>query len=339
MSPNASLLDAMKVISRNGTQVSLVVDENQILLGTLSDGDIRRALVSGKGLESDCSDAMNPDYRYFSQNIGYDTMQERMKRSHIRQMPVLDSQRKVIDCVFLDEFSPEQKENPVVIMAGGEGKRLRPYTQNCPKPMLLVGNKPILEILLEKFIASGFTQFYFSVNYLKEKIIDYFQDGSRWDVDINYLIEDKPLGTAGSLHMLPKDLTKPMLVLNGDVLTRLDPLNLLQFHLDHDASATICVREQLIDIPYGVVQSDGIQMVGFEEKPTYRYFVNAGVYVINPDLLSLLKTGERVDMPTFLEAIKNSQKSVAVCPIHEYWLDIGRPETFNEAHVTWENIG
>ena len=224
-------------------------------------------------------------------------------------------------------------------MAGGKGTRLRPHTEHCPKPMLPVGDKPMLEILLEQCITSGFHTFYFSVNYLKEQIVDYFDDGARWGVSIRYLMEDEPLGTAGSLQLLPDSLTEPFLVLNGDVLTRLDPVQLLHFHAQNQAQATLCVREHELTVPFGVVQTKGVELAGFVEKPTYRNKVNAGIYVIDPQLLPLLPPHQFTDMPSLLLAAQLAGHRVAVCPIHEYWLDVGRPESLLKAHREWPAHG
>ena len=223
-----------------------------------------------------------------------------------------------------------------MIMAGGKGTRLRPLTKHCPKPMLPVGDQPMLEILLDQCIASGFRTFYLSVNYLKEQIIEYFDNGSRWGVSIHYLVENQPLGTAGSLQLLPDSLTEPFLVLNGDVLTRLDPRHLLHFHNEHQALATFGVREHELTVPFGVVQTNGVELAGFEEKPTYHHQVNAGVYVIDPQLLPLLTPNQFTDMPSLLIDAQEAGHRVAVCPIHEYWLDVGRPETLEQAHAFWE---
>jgi NDP-sugar pyrophosphorylase family protein len=261
-----------------------------------------------------------------------------MRREVLRQIPVLDDEGRVVQLLLLQELlSPPQLSNAVVIMAGGKGTRLRPHTEHCPKPMLPVGDQPMLEILLEQCIASGFRQFYLSVNYLKEQIIDHFADGSRWGVSIEYLVENEPLGTAGSLQLLPDALKAPFLVLNGDVLTRLNPSQLLRFHNEHQAQATLCVREHELTVPFGVVQTNGVELAGFAEKPTYRHLVNAGVYVIDPQLLPLLPPHQATDMPSLLQAAQQAGHRVAVCPIHEYWIDVGRPETLEEAHATWVN--
>lgn len=336
LAPDTPVLDAMCIIDQGSAQIALVIDKQQRLVGTLTDGDIRRGLLHGETLEAPVERLMNRKFRSVSRSDDQGVVMEMMRRDVLRQIPVLDEGGRVVQLLLLqDLLNPQQLSNPVVIMAGGKGTRLRPHTENCPKPMLHVGDHPMLEILLEQCIASGFRSFYFSVNYLKEQIIDHFADGARWGVSINYLVEDEPLGTAGSLQMLPDSLNEPFLVLNGDVLTRLNPNQLLHFHTDHQAQATLCVREHQLTVPFGVVQTKGVELADFEEKPTFSYQVNAGVYVIDPQLLPMLSPHQFTDMPTFLLATKAAGHRVVVCPIHEYWLDVGRPESLSEARITW----
>jgi len=333
-----TLQDAMQVIDRGAAQIALVVDDQQRLLGTLTDGDIRRGLLRGSSLETPVEQLMNRRFRFVRSSEDLAAVLEMMRRDELRQIPVLDEEGRVVQLLLLQELlSPPQLSNAVVIMAGGKGTRLRPHTEHCPKPMLPVGDQPMLEILLEQCIAGGFRRFYLSVNYLKEQIIDHFADGSRWGVSIEYLVENEPLGTAGSLQLLPDALTEPFLVLNGDVLTRLNPSQLLRFHNEHQAQATLCVRKHEFTVPFGVVLTNGVELAGFEEKPTYRHMVNAGVYVIDPQLLPLLPPHQSTDMPTLLQAAQQAGHLVAVCTIHEYWIDVGRPETLEEANTTWVN--
>ena len=334
--PDLSLQMALKVIDQGSAQIALIVDEQERLLGTLTDGDIRRGLLQGANLETPAECLMNRNFRFVRSNDDQAAVLEMMRRDLLRQIPVLNEQGRVVQLLLLDELlSSPELSNAVVIMAGGKGTRLRPHTESCPKPMLPVGDQPMLEILLEQCITSGFRTFYFSVNYLKEQIIDHFDDGSRWGVSIHYLMEDEPLGTAGSLQLLPDALSEPFLVLNGDVLTRFDPSQLLHFHNEHQAQATLCVREHELTVPFGVVKTQGVELAGFQEKPTYRHLVNAGVYVIHPNLLGILQPEQSIDMPSFLQAAQQSGHRVAVCPIHEYWLDVGRPETFQQAIREW----
>jgi dTDP-glucose pyrophosphorylase len=332
----ATALEALSAIDRGAFQIALVVDEQQRLLGTLTDGDIRRGLLHGENLDSPVERLMNRRYRFVRSNDDQASVLEMMRREVLRQIPVLDEEGRVVELLLLQELlSPPQLSNAVVIMAGGKGTRLRPHTEHCPKPMLPVGDQPMLEILLEQCIASGFRRFYMSVNYLKEQIISHFEDGSRWGVSINYLVENEPLGTAGSLQLLPNSLTSPLIVLNGDVLTRLNPSQLLHFHAEHHAQATLCVHKHEITVPFGVVQANGVELAGFQEKPTYRHLVNAGIYVIDPQLLPLLPPHQYTDMPSLLHAAQQAGHRVVVRPIHEYWIDVGRPETLLKAHHEW----
>jgi len=334
--PFATALEALKVIDSGAAQIALVVDEQRGLLGTLTDGDIRRGLLHGETLETSVERLMNRQFRFVRSGEDQAAVLEMMHREVLRQIPVLDEQGRVVELLLLQELlAPAQLPNAVVIMAGGKGTRLRPHTEHCPKPMLPVDGKPMLEILLEQCIASGFRQFYLSVNYLKEQIIDHFEDGRRWGVSIDYLVEDEPLGTAGSLQLMPDSVQDPFLVMNGDVLTRLNLSQLLRFHFEHEAEGTLCVREHTTTVPFGVVQTKGVELAGFEEKPSYRQLVNAGVYVINPLLLPLLKPHQATDMPALLQSAQEAGHRVAVCPIHEYWIDVGRPETLQQAHQEW----
>lgn len=336
INPALSALEAMRAINRGSVQIGLVTNEEKCLIGTLTDGDIRRGLLSGKSLETPVKELMNRDFKFLRLGVDRGSALELMRRDALLQLPVLDECGRVVELLLLSDLvAPSKKSNSVVIMAGGRGKRLLPLTEDCPKPMLTIAGKPMLEILLEQCIASGFSNFYFSVNYLKEQIIEYFQDGEKWGVSINYLIEDSPLGTAGSLQLLPSSIQYPVLVLNGDVLTRLNPSQLLQYHDEHKASATMCVREYTTSIPFGVVEAAGVEFLGLLEKPSYTHLVNAGVYVIDPSLLSLIPTNKAVDMPNFLQVVKDAGHMVAVCPVHEYWIDVGRPETLRQADQDW----
>lgn len=336
VSPLMSVIDALRIINFGSAQIALVVDLRLRLLGTLTDGDIRRGLLNGETLESPVELLMNRSFRFVCTGLDQAVVLEMMRREVLHQIPVLDEQGRVVELLLLqDLLKPSKLPNAAVIMAGGKGTRLRSHTEHCPKPMLPVDGKPILEILLEQCIASGFRQFYLSVNYLKEQITDHFQDGRRWGVSIDYLVEDEPLGTAGSLQLLPGSVQDPFLVLNGDVLTRLNPSQLLSFHIEHESAATMCVREHVMTVPFGVVQTKGVELAGFEEKPSYRQLVNAGVYLIDPKLLPLLPPHQATDMPTLLQNAQQAGHRVAVCPIHEYWIDVGRPETLQQANQEW----
>lgn len=338
LSPCTPVLEAMRVIDNGAVQIALVVDSRSVLLGTLTDGDIRRALLHGESLVSPVENFMNQAFRSCSIGDNHSLTKEMMLNDGIRHLPVLDDDGIVQDILLLQDFLQHAHlPNAVVIMAGGKGTRLRPYTNNCPKPMLLVNGKPMLQILIEECIDFGFNKFFISVNYLMEQIIDFFGDGANWGISIEYLIENEPLGTAGSLSLLPDSINDPFIVLNGDVLTSLNLSQLLNFHYDHKSQATLCVREHVITSPFGVVETDGLQLSSFIEKPNIRQLINAGIYVIDPKLLSIVEPDTFLDMPNLLTTAQESGLCVSVCPIHEYWIDVGRPESLQQASNDWVN--
>ncbi len=339
ISPHASMIDAIRIIDKGGAQIALVVDESKKLIGILADGDIRRALLKGKDLSISVENIMIKDFTFITTQDNEKEAIEKMRTHTLRQIPVLNNEGKAIKILLLQELLIKPKlNNTVVIMAGGEGKRLRPITENCPKPMLKVGNKPMLEIILEQCIKSGISNFYISVNYLKEKIISYFGDGSELGIKIEYLEEDFPLGTAGSLSLIREKLKDPVIVINGDVLTRTNLNKLLDFHRNKDADATLCVQQHEFKFPYGVVQVDGINLNSFEEKPSYINLINTGIYVINPKLIANIPQNKYMDMPSLLIKSRAAQSKVIVYPIHEYWIDVGRPESLKKVNSDWDDL-
>jgi len=334
--PDASLREVIEIINRGAAQIALVTDAENKLLGVITDGDIRRAMLRNESLLSLAENIMFRDFRALPRDATEDQALAFMRRETLHQIPALDEQGRVIRLFLMEELiKPKRRTNPVVIMAGGEGKRLRPLTERCPKPMLRVGGKPLLEIILEQCIEAGFQHFYLSVNYLKKQIQDYFGDGARWDVRIEYLEETQPLGTGGALSLLQQKPKGPMLVLNGDVLTRVDYGRLLRFHDEQQAAATLCVREYATQIPYGVVRMDDLHVLTLEEKPVISNYVNAGIYLLDPALLDLVPQNQFFDMPTLLEKAMQHQHRVSAFPIHEYWLDVGHPETLERALGEW----
>ena len=332
------LFDALKIINEKEIQIVLVVDNEHRLIGTITDGDIRRGLLRGLTLDSSVDEVTNKNFHYIKLGENPNKANAIMSKYGINQVPVLNINGVVVDILGKSKIYEEDKlPNSVVIMAGGLGKRLLPHTSDCPKPMLMIGDKPILEIILLECISYGLNKFYISVNYLKDQILDYFQDGKKWNVSIEYLIENEPLGTAGSLHLIPKTLQHPFLILNGDVLTKLKPNQLINYHLNQHSHATICAREYQFNVPFGVIETNGLNLTDFKEKPDYKYLVNAGLYVLDPKILTLLHKREEIDMPELLIKSKQSGYKVKVCPIHEYWIDIGRPESLKQAHKEWDS--
>lgn len=331
--PECSMEEAVATLDRVAVRIVMIVDPQRRLLGTLTDGDIRRALLKQRPLSTPVREVMCSTPRTAEPNWSKERILTVMEKFQLLQLPVIDDQSKVIGLETLhDLLNKPQRNNPVFLMAGGFGTRLRPLTHNCPKPLLKVGDKPILELILERFISSGFHRFFISTHYMPEMIREHFGDGSRWGVSIRYIHEDAPLGTGGALGLLPHDeIDLPLFVMNGDLLTTLDFENLLEFHQTHAGAATMCVREYEYCVPYGVIQSDGHRIQSMVEKPVQRFFINAGIYLLSPELVKRVSAGTRVDMPTLLEHEISAGRDVNMFPIHEYWLDIGRMEDFQRA--------
>ena len=263
------------------------------------------------------------------------TVLQLMRQKDILQVPVLDKTQKVVGLeVMQDIVYGATRENPVLLMAGGFGKRLQPLTKELPKPLLTVGDKPILETIVEQLSEAGFSQFFMAVHYKADLLRAHFGDGSYWGITIRYLEEEEPLGTAGALSLLSAEsIQKPVLVMNGDLLTRLDFNQLLNYHDSHDGVATICVREHEIRIPYGVVQAAGIRVEDITEKPVKKLFINAGIYVLDPDIVKGRSRVLAGDMPDLLRETIKTGEHVNMFPIHEYWLDIGRVEEYRQAQI------
>jgi dTDP-glucose pyrophosphorylase len=333
VSPDLSIRETIGLIDSSAMQIALVVDENNRLLGTVTDGDIRRGILNGLSLDAAVDKVMNRQPSICSENDTRESILARMGARRLRHMPVVDRNGRLVGLETLNEFlATREKPNAVVLMAGGLGTRLRPLTENCPKPMLKVGDKPLLETILGNFIDHGFRHFYISVNYMADVVKSYFGDGSRWGVDITYLHEDQRLGTAGALSLLPERPVTPLLVMNGDLLTKVNFSQLLDFHSGHRAQATMCVREYDFQVPYGVVKIDDHHITGIDEKPVQKFFVNAGIYVLEPETLGLISPGAYFDMPTLFEKLIELKRATAAFPVREYWLDIGHLEDFERAN-------
>ncbi len=334
----STIRETIRTIDAGAIQIALVVDDALHLVGTATDGDIRRAILRGASLEDPVATIMNTQPVTARINETREQILLIMRAKQLHQIPVLDTEGRLVGVEIIDRLlEPEQKENPVIIMAGGLGSRLRPLTDDCPKPMLRVGNKPILQTILENFIEHGFYDFHFSVNYMAEMVKEHFGDGKEWNVKISYLEEEKKLGTAGALGLLNVKPTMPMVVMNGDLLTKVNMQHLLDFHCERNAIATMCVREYEQQVPYGIVKIDGDRLLGIHEKPSNKYFVNAGIYVLNPAVLDYFSAGTVLDMPNLFERIMADQEHVAVFPLREYWLDIGRVDDLERARSEYQS--
>lgn len=340
VNPSDSIKDVLKVIDKEALRVALVVDD-QRLIGMVTDGDVRRGVLQGVELASPVSLIMNANPISANKSLSSNELKAMMQSKKILSLPIINDQGELVGLKTLYEtLTIEKRENPVFIMAGGFGTRLKPLTNNCPKPMLKVGGKPMLETLINSFKSHGFYRFYISTHYLPEVIMDYFGDGSEFEIEITYVHEENPLGTGGALSLLPESLPKePLIMINGDILTNVDFSKVLYFHLKHQSDATMCVRDYEIKIPFGVIEGNGHEITGITEKPTYRYFVNAGIYVISNEIIRSLKNNEYLDMPTLFELKKAHGNKILKFPIHEYWLDVGRHDDFNKAQADINELG
>jgi len=338
ISPSATVREAIERIDAGGMQIALVVDKDQRLLGTISDGDVRRAILRGVALEEKAVGIMNSTPTVARPGVEREVLIATMHAKHLLRIPMVDSAGTLIGLETLDDLvAPIERENLVVLMAGGLGTRLRPITEERPKPMILIGGRPILETILLNFIEYGFHRFYVCVNYKAEVVTAYFGDGAKWGVDIRYIRESERMGTAGALSLLPEKPARPLVVMNGDVLTKVSLGSLLDFHTTNRAAATMCVREYDFQVPYGVVKLNDHRLVSVEEKPVHRFFVNAGIYVLSPEAVSEIPRGY-YDMPSLFGKLTEAGKETAVFPIREYWLDIGHLADLEKASGDFDGL-
>jgi dTDP-glucose pyrophosphorylase len=333
LSPDSTIKQALDNLDLVEIQIVLIVDSSGALIGTITDGDIRRALLRGLNLNSSIDTVIHHDALVVSPHMSREIVMHIMLTNKIRQLPIVEENRRVVGLHLWDKIAaPPLRTDLMVIMAGGQGTRLRPYTEHCPKPLLPISGKPILEHIIERARAEGFRHFVLAIHYLGQMIEDYFGNGDRLQVRIDYLREPSPLGTAGALGLLNPRPNAPFIVTNGDVLTDIHYNELLEFHIRHDATATMAVRGHEWQHPFGVVQTQGVEIVGFEEKPISRTHINAGVYVLDPDALDVLRINEHCDMPLLFELLYSNGKRTVAYPMHEPWLDVGRVEDLATAN-------
>ena len=335
----ATIEDAIRCLNEAALQIAIVVDANGTLVGTITDGDIRRGLLRGLGVSSSIESIIVKVPLVVPPEMRTETVAQLMRTNKIHQIPVVDEHRRVVGLhLWNDVGSAVERENLMVIMAGGLGVRMQPFTESCPKPLLPVAGKPMLEHIIERAKSEGFSRFLLAIRYLGHMIEEYFGDGSRWGVQIEYLRENDPLGTAGALALLDPKPTLPFVVTNGDVLTDIRYDELLDYHVRNSASATMAVRLYEWQHPFGVVHTRGIEIQRVEEKPVHRSHVNAGVYVLQPDVLSYLPEHTRYDMPSLFDALRADGKKTIVYPMHEPWLDVGRPADYDQAEKEYFRI-
>jgi len=336
---NSTIKQALEIIDKAAMQIALIVDENDKLLGTLTDGDIRRGLLKGLDLNSSIESIVfkTPTIAKIS-----DTKEDILKialSKKLHQIPIVDENGKIIGIQEIEELiKPKEKANKVILMVGGLGTRLRPLTDNIPKPMLKVGNKPILQTIIEKFAEYGYTNVVLCVNYKSHVIEDYFGDGSEFGVNIEYVFEEQRMGTAGALSLLKEKPSEPFFVMNGDLLTNVNFEHLDSYHITNNSMGTMCVREYDFQVPYGVVNIKGSKILSIEEKPTHKFFVSAGIYMLSPEILEYIPQNKFYDMPTLFEKLISEDKNIISFPLREYWLDIGRIEEYKKANEEYEEV-
>ena len=334
-----TIKQALLKLDQTALQILLVVDEDNKLLGTITDGDIRRGLLKGMDLDEAIESII-----YATPTVGHtnESNQDIIKKAvnaKIHQIPIVDSGNKVVGLKEIDELlKPELKPNKVVLMVGGLGTRLHPLTKDTPKPMLKVGDKPILHTIVERFASYGFVNIVMCLNYKAKTIQDYFGNGEKFGVLIEYVLEQERMGTAGALSLLTTRPGEPFFVMNGDLLTNINFESLLDYHQTHQAAATMCVREYDFQVPYGVVNIDGHKVTSIVEKPVHKFFVSAGIYMLSPDILNLIPNGEYYDMPTLFEKLIVQNQNTVSFPIHEYWLDIGRMNEYEQANREYNEV-
>ncbi|MFY4808191.1 nucleotidyltransferase family protein [Aliarcobacter butzleri] len=328
----STIKEALNIIDKGAIRVAVVVDDDNKFFGVIADGDVRRALLKGYTLENSIEQIYCKSPITALINDSKDKIIQKAIKNQVYQIPILDENNYLVDIVNLSSLlSISTKRNRVILMAGGLGTRLRPLTEDTPKPMLKVGNKPILETIIKNFASHGFVNITISLNYKGDMIREYFKDGSSFGVNINYIEESTRLGTAGALSLLESTPNEPFFVMNTDLLTDINFSHLLDFHSFANAHATMCVREYDYQIPYGVVETIEDNITSIVEKPIKRFFVNAGIYVLSPNIFEFIPKNKFFDMPTLFNILIEQQKKVLSFPIHEYWLDIGRMSDFEQA--------
>ncbi len=336
--PEMPGIQALDRLNQGRKGIVLVVDSERRLLGTVVDGDVRRALLGGIDLQAPLGEILahkrrlgHPDAVTAGLETSDEKLLELMQTHDVRQIPLLDSQGRVADLVTQKDIMPDCEPGlSAMIMAGGYGKRLYPLTKDCPKPLLPVGDRPLLRLTIDQLRQVGIRRVSISTHYLAEMIHDSLGDGLDLDMEISYLTEDKPLGTAGALGLLDQP-TEPLLIINGDIITQVDFRSMLEFHRQHEALLTVAVRKFEVSVPFGVMETEGERVVGLAEKPVYSFFINAGIYLLEPRAVQFVNGGERLDMTDLIARLLAEGETVVSFPILEYWLDVGNPSDYAKA--------
>ena len=339
VSADASLRRVMEVIDSVARQIALVTDDSGVLIATVTDGDVRRGLLKGLGMDAPVSEVMHRNPATLLKGASAASAQRLMRKRRLNHIPVVDSDGRLVGLALRDGLTGgEPRPTRVILMAGGLGMRLRPLTETVPKPMIPVGDKPLLERIVTRFQDQGFSRFTLSLNYLGHVIRDHFGDGSALGVEIDYVEETKRMGTGGALSLLGRHPDEPFVVMNGDILTTTSFGAMIDFHAETGSAATICAREFNMQVPYGVLNADGTTLVSMEEKPVHKHLVNAGIYALSPLVFEHIREDEPLDMPDLIDRVKDAGHKVSVFPVREYWMDIGRLEDLDRARSEYETV-
>lgn len=335
---SVSIRDSLVAMGAGRQHILFVVSETDRLLGTVTDGDIRRAMLRSISLDQPIETIMTTAPIMLQHGQTWAEAQALMARHDIQHLPVVDATGRIVDLLRIEDFVSANPVLPnwVVLMAGGQGQRLRPMTESVPKPLLSVGNRPILETILTELATNGFRHFYISINYKSEMVKTHFGDGGRFGVEIRYIEEEVPMGTAGCLSLISENHDAPLLVMNSDLLTKVGFSHLLAFHQENAARVTVGVRTFDFQIPYGVVKLDQYQIQDIVEKPVQSVMVSAGICVIDPNLPAILPK-QYLDMPDLLRQRIAANERVVAFPIHEYWIDVGRFSDLSRAAAEFDS--
>ncbi len=337
VSEDATILQAIQCIDAGAMQIAMVVDAERCFVGIVTDGDVRRAILRGQSLEAPVSSITNRTPRVARDGTPPEELTNLLRAYGVLQIPLVDDNGRLTGLFSSSNLAfMEDADATVVLMAGGLGTRLRPLTQDMPKPMVPVGGKPMLETIVDRFAGQGFRDIVISVNYLADTIIDHFRDGRRFGVRISYIRETKRMGTAGSLRLLPERPNRPIVIMNSDIMTAVDFRKMLQFHLDRNATATMAVLKRSYQIPFGVIETDGYAIRSVVEKPEHTFLINAGIYVLNPICLEMIPQDTFFDMPMLFDKLIAANAQPAAYPLHEYWRDVGRIDDLQSAEAEFD---
>jgi len=333
--PQHSIKDAMKIIDENKSGTVFVIDSDKRLMGSLTDGDIRRGFLSGENVDSSVAKVMFKNATFVKENFLLEEVKKLLREKQIKVIPVTDDNHRLVSVITNPpvRLNNQQIDNYVILMVGGEGKRLLPLTNDVPKPLLEVGGKPILQIIMERLAANGFKNVILCTMHKAEAIERFCGNGEQFGLSISYFKEEEKLGTIGAVKYLESKLTEPFLVMNGDLLTLVNYKGVLEYHIQNLGDLTVCSKEFSYNIPYGVLEVSGMEIRAVSEKPSYSYRVSAGIYAVNPTILDYIPKGQYFDITDLMSKVLNNKKRLITFPIGEYWLDIGLPNDYKQANL------